>query len=156
MANLKIGEKIKVKRRERELTQEELASILLLNILSSAPNGRIVDLLHMRDLYKSKSCHVVVQGFFFNDGQMHLMDDGIDLGVVFDLVLCLKINRRISGRAFFDADRLIAGKILLLDVPQSVSVAGKADSHKLTFAILTSQIIQVVTHVVAKEADHLG
>ena len=109
---------------------DHISLILLLYALSPAPHGRVVDVLHLCN--ESKTGHVVIQGFGFRNGQAHLMDNRIDLGVVFDLVLCLKINRRIGGRAFFDADRLIAGKILLLDVPQSVSVAGKADSPQMS------------------------
>ena len=127
-----------------------------MNALSSAPHGGIVDVLHLRDLYESKSSHVVIQGFFFYNGQAHLMDNRIHLGVVFDLILGFKVNGSIGWRAFFDTDGLIAGKILLLDVPQGVTVAGKADSQQLTFSVLTSQIVQIVTNVVAKEADHLG
>ena len=60
------------------------------------------------------------------------MDDRIDLGVILDLILCLEVNRSIRRRAFFDTDRLIAGKILLFDVPQGVTVAGKADSPQVS------------------------
>lgn len=37
-----------------------------------------------------------------------------------------------------------------------MTVTGKADSQQLTPAILTSQVIQIVTQIVAKEADHFG
>ena len=133
-----------------------ISQILLLNALSATPNSRIVDILHLRDLYESEASHVVIQRFGFGDGQTHLMDDGIDLGVVFDFILGLEVNRSVGGRAFFDTDGFIAGKILLLDVPQGVTVTGKTDSQQLAFSILTSQIVQVVTNVVTKKADHLG
>ena len=86
---------------------DDISQILLLNALSSAPHGSIVDVLHLCDLYESKSGHVVIQRFSFRNGQTHLMDNRIDLGIVFDLILRLKVNRSISWRAFFDADGLI-------------------------------------------------
>ena len=106
-----------------------ISQVLFLYALSATPDSRIIDILHLGNLYESKSCHVVIQRFGFGDGKAHLMDNRIDLGVIFDLVLSLKVNGSIGGRAFFDTDRLIAGKILLLNVPQSVTVAGKADSQ---------------------------
>ena len=60
------------------------------------------------------------------------MDDGIDLSVVFDLVLRHEVNGSVGGRAFFDTDGLIAGKILLFDIPQGVTVAGEADSPQMS------------------------
>ena len=105
-----------------------ISQILLLYALSATPNCRVIDILHLRDLNESETCHVVVQSLFFCNGQAHLMDDRINLGVIFDLILGLEVNGSVSRRAFFDADGLISGKILLLDVPQGVSVAGKADS----------------------------
>ena len=106
-----------------------ISQILLLYALSATPNCRVIDILHLRDLNESETCHVVVQSLFFCNGQAHLMDNRIHLGVVLDFVLCLKINRRIGGRAFFDADRLIRRQILFLNVPQGVTVAGEADSQ---------------------------
>ena len=135
---------------------DDISQVLLLNTLSSAPDSGIVDVLHLRDLYEAKSCHVVIQSFSFRNGQAHLMDDGINLSVAFNLVFSLEINGSVCWRALFNADRLVNGQIFLLNVSQSVSVAGKADSHKLTFAILTSHIVQIVAHVVAKETDYLG
>ena len=111
---------------------DHISQILLLNVLSSAPDGRIVDILHLGNLYEAKTCHVVVQRFFFYDGQAHLMDDGINLGVVLDLILGLEVNGSVGGRAFFDTDGLVAGKIFLLDIPQGVTVAGKADSQQMS------------------------
>ena len=80
----------------------------------------------------------------------------IILGVILNLILGLEVDKGIGGRAFFDTDGLIAGKILLFDIPQGVTVTGKADSQQFTLAILTSQVVQVVTDVVAEEADHFG
>ena len=60
------------------------------------------------------------------------MDDGIDLGVVLNLVLGLEVNGSVGGRAFFDADGLKCGQILLFDVPERVTVAGKADSPQVS------------------------
>ena len=108
---------------------DHIPQVLFLYALSATPDSGIVDILHLRDLYKTKSCHVVIQRFGFCNGQSHLMNDGIDLGVVLNLILGLKVNRRIGGRAFFDTDRLVNGQILLFDIPQSVSVAGKTDSQ---------------------------
>ena len=126
-----------------------ILQILLLNTLSATPDSRVIDVLHLRNRHESETGHVVIQRFGFCNGQTHLMDDGINLGVVLDLILGLEVNGSISRRALFDADGLIAGKILLFDVPQSVSVAGKADSQQFTLAILTSQLVQVVTDVMA-------
>ena len=106
-----------------------ISLILLLYALSATPNSRIVDILHLRDLNESESGHVVIQGFFFYDGQAHLVDNGINLGVVFNLGFGLEVNRSIRWRAFFDTDGLIGRKILFLDVPQGVTVAGKTDSQ---------------------------
>ena len=103
--------------------------ILFLYALSSAPDGRIIDILHLRDLYESEPGHVVIQSFSFRNGQSHLMNDGIDLGVVFNLVLGLKVDGSVSRRAFFDANRFVNGQLLLLDVPQSMTVAGESDSQ---------------------------
>ena len=100
-----------------------------MNALSATPDSSIVDVLHLRDLNESETGHVVIQSLGFRNGQAHLVDDRIDFGVVFDLVLSLEINRSISRRAFFDTDGLIAGKILLLNVPQSMTVTGKSDSQ---------------------------
>ena len=57
------------------------------------------------------------------------MDNRIDFGIVLNLILGLKVNGSIGRRAFFDTDGLERGQILLLDVPQGVSVAGKANSQ---------------------------
>ena len=122
---------------------DHISQILLLNALSSAPDSCIINVLHLCDGNESKSGHVVVQSLGLGNGKAHLMDDRIDLGVILNLILGLEVNRSVSRRALFDADRLIAGKILLLDVPQSVSVAGKADSQQLAFSILTSKVIQI-------------
>ena len=108
---------------------DDIPQILFLYALPSAPDGGIVDVLHLCNLYESKTGHVVIQSFSFRNGQAHLMDDGIDLGVILNLVLGLEVNRSVGRRAFFNTDRLINGKILLLDVPQGVSVAGKANSQ---------------------------
>ena len=61
-----------------------------------------------------------------------MIDDRIDLGVVLNLILGLEVNRSVSQRAFFDTDGLKCGQILLFDVPQSVTVAGKADSPQMS------------------------
>ena len=135
---------------------DHISQVLLLYALSATPDSSIVDVLHLRDLNESETGHVVVQSLSLGDSKAHLMNDRINFGVVFDLVLSLEINRSISRRAFFDTDGLIAGNILLLNVPQGVSVAGKADSQQLTFTVLTSQVIQVVPDIVAKKADHFG
>ena len=135
---------------------DHISQVLLLYALSATPDSSIVDVLHLRDLYESKSGHVVVQSLSLGDSKAHLMNDRINFGVVFDLVLSLEINRSISWRAFFDTDGLIAGKILLFDIPQGVTVTGKADSQQLAFSILTSKVIQIVTDVVTEEADYLG
>ena len=37
-----------------------------------------------------------------------------------------------------------------------MTVTGKADSQQLTLAILTSKVVQIVTNVVAEEADYFG
>ena len=84
-----------------------ISQILLLYALSATPNCRVIDILHLRDLNESETCHVVVQSLFFCNGQAHLMDNRIHLGVVFDLVLGLEVNGSISRRALFDADGLI-------------------------------------------------
>ena len=81
-----------------------ISQILLLYALSATPDGSIIDILHLRNLYESESGHVVIQGFFFDDGQAHLVDNRIDLGVIFDLILGFKVNRSIGGRALFDTD----------------------------------------------------
>ena len=60
------------------------------------------------------------------------MDNRIDLGVIFNLGLGFEVNGSVRRRAFFDADRLIAGKILLFDIPQGVTVTGKADSQQMS------------------------
>ena len=83
----------------------------------------------MRELPRSG---VIIQRFGFCNGQAHLVDDGIDLGVIFDLILCLEVNRSIRRRAFFDADGLKCGQILLFDVPERVTVADKADSPQVS------------------------
>ena len=80
----------------------------------------------------------------------------IILDVILNLILSLEVDKGIGGRAFFDTDGLIAGKILLLDVPQGVPVASKADSQQFTLTVLTSEIVQVVSDIVAEEADHFG
>ena len=108
---------------------DHIPQVLFLYALSATPDSGIVDILHLRDLYESKSGHVVIQSLGFSNSQSHLMDDGINLGVILDLVLCLEVNGSVGGRAFLDADRFVDGQILLLDVPQSVSVAGKTDSQ---------------------------
>ena len=107
---------------------DHISQILLLNALSTTPDSRIIDVLHLCNLYESKTGHVVIQSFGLGNSQLHLMNDRIDLGVILDLILCLKVNRSIDRRALFDADSLIGRQIFLLDVPQSVTVAGKADS----------------------------
>ena len=107
---------------------DDIPQILFLYALPSAPDGGIVDVLHLRNFYKAKTGHVVIQRFGFGNSHLHFADDRIDLGIIFDLLLCLKVNRSIDRRALFDADGFIARKILLFDVPQSVTVAGKADS----------------------------
>ena len=122
---------------------DHIPQVLFLYTLSSAPDSRIIDVLHLCDLYEAKTGHVVVQSLGLSNGKAHLMDDGIDLDVVFDLILGLEVNGSVSRRALFDADSLIGRQILLFDVPQGVTVAGKADSQQLTFTILTSQIVQV-------------
>ena len=90
---------------------DDISQILLLNALSTTPDSRIIDVLHLCNLYESKTCHVVIQRFGFGNSQLHFADDRIDLGIIFDLILSLEVNRSISRRAFFDADGLIAGKI---------------------------------------------
>ena len=135
---------------------DHISQVLLLYALSATPDSSIVDVLHLRDLNESETGHVVVQSLSLGDSKAHLMNDRINFGVVFDLVLSLEINRSISWRAFFDTDGLIAGKILLLNVPQGVTVASKADSQQFTFTVLTSQIVQVVPDVVTEEADYFG
>ena len=69
---------------------DDISQVLLLNALSSSPHGRIIDVLHLRNLYETESGHVVVQRFSFRNGQTHLMDDGIDLGVILDLIYFLQ------------------------------------------------------------------
>ena len=112
------------------------------------PDSCIIDVLHLCNRYESKTCHVVIQRFGFGNSQLHFAHDRIDLGIIFDLILSLEVNRSVGRRAFFDADGLIAGKIFFFDVSQSVTVAGKADSQQFTLAILTSQIVQIVANVV--------
>ena len=111
---------------------DHISQILLLNALSSTPDGSIIYILHLRDLYESETGHVVIQGFFFYNGQAHLMDNGINLGVVFDLILGLNVNGSIGRRAFFDADGIKCGQILLFDVPERVTIAGEGDSPQMS------------------------
>ena len=110
-------------------SHDHISQILFLYALSSSPDSRIIDVLYLRDFYEAKSSHVVVQSLGFSNGQTHLMNNRIDLGIVLNLILGLEVNGSIGRRAFFDTDGLIAGKILLLNVPQGVSVAGEADSQ---------------------------
>jgi hypothetical protein len=110
---------------------DHISQVLFLYTLSSAPNSRVINVLHLRNLYESKSCHVVIQSFSFRNGQTHLMNNRIDLGIVLNLGLGLEVNGSIRWRAFFDTDGLERGQIFLLDVPQSVTVASKADSQQL-------------------------
>ena len=42
----------------------------------------------------------------------------IILGVILNLIMGLEVDKGIGGRAFFDTDGLIAGKIFFFDVPQ--------------------------------------
>ena len=60
--------------------------MLLLNALSTTPDRRIIDVLHLCDLNETEPGHVVIQSFSFRNGQSHLMDDGIDLGVILNLI----------------------------------------------------------------------
>ena len=106
-----------------------ISQILLLYALSATPDSRVINILHLCNRYESESGHVVVQGFGFGDGQAHLMNDRIEFGVVLDLILGFKVNGSVGGRAFFNTDGLERGQILLLNVPQGVSVASKADSQ---------------------------
>ena len=78
---------------------DHIPQVLLLNTLSSSPDSRIIDVLHLRDRDKSQTCHVVVQSLFFCNSQPHLMDDRIDLGVILNLILGLEVNheRQKSG-----------------------------------------------------------
>ena len=71
---------------------DHIPKILFLYALSSSPDSRIIDVLHLRDLNESESGHVVIQGFFFYNGQTHLMNDRIDLGVILNLILGLEVN----------------------------------------------------------------
>ena len=86
---------------------DHISQILFLYAFSSAPHGSIVDVLHLCDLNESKTGHVVIQSFSFRNGQAHLMNNRIDLGIVLNLGLGLEVNRSIRLRAFFDADGLI-------------------------------------------------
>ena len=61
---------------------DDISQVLLLNALSATPDGSIVDVLHLRNLYESESSHVVIQSLGFSNGQAHLMDDRIDLGIL--------------------------------------------------------------------------
>ena len=81
---------------------------------------------------------LVVTLLGFRLGRTALCADGLTAIATFELVseqidhfyaLGLEVNRSIRRRAFFDTDGLERGQILFLDVPQSVSVAGKADSQ---------------------------
>ena len=95
-----------------------ISLILLLYAFSATPNGGIVDVEHLCDLYEAQTRHVVVQGFSFCNTQTHLVDNRINLGVVLDLVLSFKVNGGICGRAFFNADGAGYVQILLLDISQ--------------------------------------
>ena len=78
---------------------DHIPKIIFLYALSSSPDSRIIDVLHLRDRDKSQTCHIVVQSLFFRNGQTHLMDDRIDLGVILNLILGLEVNheRQKSG-----------------------------------------------------------
>ena len=76
--------------------------ILFLYALSSSPDSRIIDVLHLRDRDKSQTCHVVVQRLFFCNSQPHLMDDRVNLSVVLNLILGLKVDRNIDRRRLCD------------------------------------------------------
>ena len=52
---------------------DHISLILLLYALSATPDSRVVDVLHLRDLYEAKSGHVVVQSLGLGDSQSHLM-----------------------------------------------------------------------------------
>ena len=64
---------------------DHIPLILLLNALSPTPYSRIVDILHLCDLYESKSSHVVIQRLSLGDGKAHLTNNCIDLGVRFPI-----------------------------------------------------------------------
>ena len=89
---------------------DDIPQILFLYALPSAPDGGIVDVLHLRNFYKAKTGHVVIQRFGFGNSQLHFADDRIDLGIIFDLILSLEVNRSVGRRAFFDTDGLISQK----------------------------------------------
>ena len=61
---------------------DDISQILFLYAFPSAPDGGIVDVLHLRNCYKAKTGHVVIQSLGFSNGQAHLMDDRIDLGIL--------------------------------------------------------------------------